>query len=53
MREVRSDGDAGRPERSKAEDGFDGGPVAAEDGLLMPVVQFHEGILREEEKRGS
>ena len=52
LRKVRSDGEAGCPERSHAEDRLDGGPGAAEDGVPLPVVQLDKGLLgeRQEEK---
>lgn len=43
--QVRADGEAGRPERRHAEDRLDGGPGAAEDGVALPVVQLHKGVL--------
>lgn len=54
LREVRADGEAGGPESSQTEDGPDGGPGAAEEGVPLPVVQLHKGVLwgrREEEGR--
>lgn len=47
---VRPDGDACRPKRSKAKDRLDGRPVAAQNGLLLSVVQFHKCLLEEKQK---
>lgn len=43
---VCSDGEAGRSERSQAENCLDGGPGATEDGVPLSVVQLHKCILR-------
>lgn len=41
---VCSDGEAGCSKRCQTEDSFDGGPVAAEDGVPLSVIQFHKSI---------
>lgn len=43
---VCTDGEAGRSERSQAENCLDGGPGATEDGVPLSVVQLHKCILR-------
>ncbi|KAG7214825.1 hypothetical protein INR49_010717 [Caranx melampygus] len=51
--QVRSDGEARRPECSQAEDCLDGGPGATEDRLPLSVIQLHKGILGTDKKRKS
>lgn len=48
---VRSDGEAGRPECGHAENGLDGGPRAAEDGVPLPVIQLHKGLLGDRDRQ--